>query len=146
MLSQEMTLASTIAIDWTHNTDSSISIVINNDFVPTILSGADVASYASARGKHEMSRRTLFNVLKKGEIQDGDKSYEDEMADIEKDKQADMAHEVETASKLSEVEVKATKETNKADRDYAEEQNNSDAIKDGKRTPQSNSGQGFTEN
>lgn len=106
MLSVEMTDTVNMAMLWKlERTDATVKI--NNDFIPTILSGADVASYVASWLKSGMSYHTLFSVLKKGEIVEGDRDISDELADIEAETKKRMEEEVAQAEKLAEVEGKA---------------------------------------
>lgn len=106
MLSRELTDIMRLAISWeTDNDEDTLEVAINTDFVPTVLSGSDVASYVAAYLKGGMSFHTLFEVLKQGEIQEGNRNIEDEIFDIEKEQKERQALEVDTAAKLAKVEA-----------------------------------------
>lgn len=97
MLSRELTFGCRMASSWYSSIESDVFIEINRDFVPTILSGSDVASYVASWIKGGYSFHTLFNVLKSGEIQDGDRKMEDELADIKKEMQEREEREIRIA-------------------------------------------------
>ena len=79
-----------------------VKIEINTDFIPITLSGADVASYVSSYLKGGMSFYTLFETLKKGEIQEGDRKIEDEVKAIIKEQKERMVNELELERKKEE--------------------------------------------
>jgi hypothetical protein len=107
-LSEEMTRVINWACEWAGYTEDKVLLEINSDFMPMTLSGADVSAYVSAVIKEGFSKRTLFELLKKGEIIDGDRQLEDELADIEKEAKDRMDKEVELADRLAESSAKYT--------------------------------------
>lgn len=102
-LSTELTLAVTIASKWGGFYVEGTKVEINSDFIPLTLSGADVSSYVSSVIKEGFSKKTLFELLKKGEIIDGDRQYKDEMNDIEMEAQVREDQEVKLAKRLAEA-------------------------------------------
>lgn len=115
-LSAELTIAVVNASKWGGFYTDDIKVEINSDFIPLTLSGADVSAYVSAVLKQGFSKRTLFELLKKGEIIEGDRQYEDEMEAIDEEAEARMAQEVELAKRLKELEAKVGElEANKPD-------------------------------
>lgn len=106
MLSRELTTALVYAIDWSLDIKNDVWVKINNDFIPTILSGSDVASYVASYLKGGMSFYTLFQVLKRGEIQEGNRQLEDELNDIRDEILQRQVDEVALAEKLSKIQVK----------------------------------------
>jgi len=102
-LSAELTTAINIAALWGKFHKEGITVKINSDFIPLTLSGADVSAYVSAMLKDGFSRYTLFSLLKKGEIVEGDRQLEDEVADIEKESAERKVTEVALAKALTEA-------------------------------------------
>lgn len=84
-LSEELTQAVKWASKWGGFDAEGTEVTINSDFIPMTLSGADVSAYVSSVIQEGFSKRTLFDLLKKGEIIEGDRKFEDEMADIERE-------------------------------------------------------------
>lgn len=114
-LSGELTTAVVVASQWGGFYVDGTEIEINSDFIPLTLSGADVAAYVSSVLKQGFSERTLFELLKKGEIIPGDRQYEDEQADIRAEAKRRMDEEVELAQRLSKIEAALTKLTQSED-------------------------------
>ncbi len=162
MLSSELTLALEYAINWdritdaptvnNEETDNSIGVEINTDFIPTILSGGDVASYVASKLKGGLSSKSLFKVLKQGEIHDGNRKYEDEQADIKKEMQNEDDRVVELARRVAEAEAEGTAEgtpeppagqdpNNLNDNPDNEPQDKDSTIKQGKDNTQDNTSQ-----
>ena len=108
-LSEELTTVIKVASDWGNFSHKDTSIEINSDFMPLTLSGADVSAYVSAVIKEGFSKKTLFDLLKKGEIIEGSRQFKDEMDDIEAEARARMDREVELADRLSSIEAKISK-------------------------------------
>jgi len=144
-LSVEITLAVTIAAKWGRFYKDDISVEINSDFIPLTLSGADVSAYVSAVLKEGFSKKTLFELLKRGEIIEGDRQFEDEMSDIKKESEERMEKEIELQERLSQVEAKLAEMSKKDESTKAEGDTTSGDIKN-RRTqgeavePEANSG------
>lgn len=113
-LSEELTILVVNASIWGDFFVPDTSVEINSDFIPLTLSGADVSAYVSAVLKQGFSKRTLFELLKKGEIIEGNRQYEEEMAAINKEAQDRMDEEVELAARLAKIEAKLDIVTDKA--------------------------------
>ncbi len=107
MLSRELTLALEIMINWDRITTDDVSVAINTDFVPTILSGGDVASYVASMLKGGLSPESLYNVLKRGEIIQGDRTLEEEIAAITKYLKQEDARQVQLTKDMAEAEASA---------------------------------------
>lgn len=125
-LSDELTKSFITLVNWTQDVED-ISVEISTDFIPTVLSGSDVASYVASYLKGGMSFYTLFETLKKGEIQQGDRSLAEELSDIEKEQAASLARELLLLEKTSQYRAK-------------------DPIRQGKEGEQFNAGTTFKEN
>lgn len=110
-LSDELTTIVDFAAKWGRFHTEGIEIFINTDFIPLTLSGADVSAYVSAFIKEGFSRRTLFELLKRGEIVEGERQFEDEIKDIETEAAKRRYNEVEQAKKISEATTKAQEES-----------------------------------
>lgn len=108
-LSDELTAIVGFASKWGRFEAPDTSVVINSDFMPLTLSGADVSAYVSAVLKEGFSKKTLFDLLKKGEIIEGNRRFEDEMKDIEDESKVRMDKEVELAERLSKIEATLNK-------------------------------------
>ena len=106
MLSRELSLTVEYALNWDNVVDG-VYIQINTDFIPTILSGGDASSYGAMQNKGTLSRRSLFKVLKQGEIHDGERTFEEEEADIKKERTEEIAHVAAMAGAVAEAEAKA---------------------------------------
>jgi len=100
-MSSEMSVVLGYMENW-GNVTPDVKIEINTDFIPITLSGADVASYVSSHLKGGMSFHTLFEVLKKGEIQEGDRKIKDEIKDIAKEQKERATNELELERKKEE--------------------------------------------
>ena len=109
-LSEELTAIIVFASKWGRFFVKGASVVINSDFMPLTLSGADVSAYVSAVLKEGFSKRTLFDLLKKGEIIEGNRRFEDEMKDITAEAKERMDKEVELAERLAKVEATLNKD------------------------------------
>jgi len=107
-LSLELTIAVTIASKWGNFYVEGTKVEINSDFIPLTLSGADVSAYVSSVIKQGFSQRTLFDLLKKGEVIEGDRQFADEIADIKREAKERMDQEIEQAKRLAEVQAAAT--------------------------------------
>ena len=106
MLSRELTLAIELALNW-DNVVGGISAQINTDFIPTILSGGDAASYGAMQNKGTLSRYSLFGVLKQGEIHEGNRTFEEEETALKQEwKEADD-REVKLAGRIADAEASA---------------------------------------
>lgn len=105
-LSEELTQAVEWASEWGGFAAEGTKVEINSDFIPMTLSGADVSAYVSAVLKEGFSKRTLFDLLKRGDIIEGDRQYEEEMKAIEEEAKERQDAEVELAERLAKVEAK----------------------------------------
>jgi len=105
-LSEELTNLVVVASDWGGFFVEDTKVQINEDFIPLTLSGADVSSYVSSVLKEGFSKKTLFELLKKGEIIEGSRQFEDEMADIEKEAEARRETELKMTAALAAIEAK----------------------------------------
>lgn len=121
-LSGELTVAVVAASEWGGFYVDGTSVEINSDFIPLTLSGADVAAYVSSVLKQGFSERTLFELLKKGEIIPGDRQYEDEQADIRSEAKRRADEEVELQGRLAKIEAALTKLTEKSEVDKDQDQ------------------------
>jgi hypothetical protein len=110
-LSIELSEIVKVALQWNSLPHQGVVIEINSDFIPLTLSGADVSAYVSSFLKEGFSRRTLFDVLKKGEIVPGDRQFEDEVKDIEDESAKRRANEVVQARLIAEVTKNVVEET-----------------------------------
>ena len=106
LLSREITQVLEMAINWDNVVDN-ISALINTDFIPTILSGGDAASYGAMLLKNTLSSRSLFKVLKQGELIEGDRTYEEDQADINKEKKEQDDRDVNLAGRIADREAEA---------------------------------------
>lgn len=110
-LSSELTWVITVASKWGGFYQQGVSAKINSDFIPLTLSGADVSAYVASVLKEGFSKRTLFELLKKGDIIEGNRKFEDEMADIEKEAKERRAVELDMAKKLADIQAAVDKLT-----------------------------------
>jgi len=140
-LSEELTKVMEMAINWTQEI-TDILISINSDFLPNILSGSDVASYTASQDKGGMSFQTLFETLKRGEIQAGDRNLEDEIRDIKKEQLEKIVLQVTLAKQIAEIEAAANPEPITAPKPGDKEPD----IKQQPDGEQVNKGQDFKEN
>jgi hypothetical protein len=116
-LSGELTTAVVVASEWGGFAVKGTKVEINSDFIPLTLSGADVAAYVSSVLKQGFSERTLFELLKKGEIIAGDRQFEDEQKDIRAEAARRMEEEVNLAEQLSEIQGALAKLTEKKEKE-----------------------------
>ena len=128
-LSAELTNLVTIASDWGNFAVEGTLVEINSDFIPLTLSGADVSAYVSSVLKEGFSKRTLFELLKRGEIIEGDRQYEEEMADIKADAEERKKSELDMAEALAKISAKLDSLTSKQDPDPKRTTGSSDADK-----------------
>ncbi len=132
-LSKEFTRILNYAINW-KEVVTDVSVKLNTDFIPVVLSGADVASYVASYLKGGMSYFTLFHTLKRGEIVEGNRQLKEELEDIRREVLERNADEVLIAQKLANIQSKLTIRKKE------------DELKQGKEGEQSNKGQNFIEN
>jgi len=104
-LSAEFTTLVEWASEWGGFSTDDVSVKINSDFIPMTLSGADVIAYVQSVVSEGFSKRTLFDLLKRGEIIEGDRQYEEEMADIEEEAKARQARMMAQQKKFSDMTV-----------------------------------------
>ena len=62
-----------------------ISVELNRDFFPPNFTGADLTAWVAARQSGEISKETLFGVLKWSEWLANDRTFVEEQAAIETD-------------------------------------------------------------
>jgi hypothetical protein len=82
-LSGDLTNAIRVASWWKNGEADKIVVTINQDFMPTTLSGTDVLAYITSWLKGGISYDSLFNLLKSGEVIKGDRAKDDELKDID---------------------------------------------------------------
>lgn len=153
LLSRELTLILEMAINWDDEVED-ISAEINTDFIPTILSGGDAASYGAMLLKNTLSSKSLFKVLKQGELIDGDRTYEEEQDDINKEKQLQDDREVVKAGRIADIEAEsqikvqdnAALHIKKGSASEPGKDNGEGDNRQNKQKEQSNKGQNFKEN
>lgn len=84
VLSNQMTTALKWAAMWQGKDDmENYSASFNSDFLPVQLTAQDLTALVGAWQAGAIGPQTLFENLKRGEIIDGDKQWEDEMQQIE---------------------------------------------------------------
>lgn len=103
-LSKELEEVLKIAAWWGNGDPNGVKVKINSDFMPMTLSGTDMLSYVTAWIKGGISYESLFHVLKRGEIVEGDRKEFEELADITKEQKERLAFEVDKAEQLGKVE------------------------------------------
>ncbi len=101
-LSEELTWILNVAVNWTQVVDD-LEVVINSDFLPNVLSGSDVASYVASYLKGGISFHTLFEVLKRGEIQQGNRDIDVEIKAIEEEMIQRNAMQVTLAEEMEKI-------------------------------------------
>ena len=76
-------------LEWCSDIENVDTIVhINTDFDVSNMSTAELTAYVSAWQAGAISKRTMFNNLKEGEIVEASKSFEDEQSEIDEEQMA----------------------------------------------------------
>ena len=104
VVERQITRALTFAAEWM-SIEGEIAIELNRDFFPPNFTGADLTAWVAARQAGEISKETLFGVLKYSEWIADERTFEEEQDAIANDGPA-----------LSEVELPAQKEQEAAHR------------------------------
>lgn len=99
-LSSEFTTIVEWASEWGGFASDETSVKINSDFIPMTLSGADVIAYVQSCIAEGFSKRTLFDLLKRGEIIEGDRQFEEEQADIDKEAEERQKKQIEAQKQI----------------------------------------------
>lgn len=84
VVERQITKALMFASSWV-GIEGEIAIELNRDFFPPQFTGADLTAWVSARQAGEISKETLFNVIKYAEWYPEEKTFEEEQAAIESD-------------------------------------------------------------
>ncbi|MCE6993065.1 DUF4055 domain-containing protein [Dyadobacter sp. CY323] len=84
VVERQLTKALQFAADW-EGIDGEIAIELNKDYIPVTFTGADLTAWVAARQAGEISKETLFNVLKYSEWLPDDTTFEEEQARIDED-------------------------------------------------------------
>ena len=106
VLSREITEAVRVISWWKKEDPASVTLNINSDFMPSVLTGSDMLSYVTAWIKGSISYETLFNTLKSGDVVDGDRKIEDELAAISAEQKKRLEDEVKKTESLAKAEGK----------------------------------------
>lgn len=123
ILSKELIEAVRIMSWWNGDDPTKVKLVINSDFMPTVISGSDMLSFVTAWIKGSISYESLFNTLKRGEIIEGNRLMLDEIKAINKEQEERLKKEVEKAEKMGKAEGKAKEKQLAGERDPDPEQN-----------------------
>ncbi|WP_138476178.1 DUF4055 domain-containing protein [Dyadobacter bucti] len=84
VIERQITKALKFAAEW-QSIPGDISVELNRDFFPPNFTGADLTAWVSARQAGEISKETLFNVLKYSEWIADERTFEEEQDAIEGD-------------------------------------------------------------
>lgn len=84
VIERQITKALKFAAEWM-GIAGDISVELNRDFFPPNFTGADLTAWVSARQAGEISKETLFNVLKYSEWIADERTFEEEQDAIEGD-------------------------------------------------------------
>lgn len=79
---EAFTRALQIAATWTGESEDSVDLTLNRDFVETRLSDKELVSLVAAWQAEAISRETLHRNLQRGEIMDAERTLEDELESI----------------------------------------------------------------
>lgn len=79
-------------LEWCSNTQNiDTHVHLNTDYDVANMSASDLTAYVSAWQAGAISKRTMFNNLKDGEVIEATKSFDEEQAEIDEEQQARMA-------------------------------------------------------
>jgi hypothetical protein len=89
-LSDTLSLVLDDYLSWCSNTPVDVTVHINTDYDVANMSTAELTAYVSAWQSGAISKRTMFNNLKEGEIIEATKSFEEEQSEIDEEQKAKM--------------------------------------------------------